>query len=211
MPIRVVCQCGKTLNAPDQFAGRKGTCKACGAALVIPLPVVHPKGAPDDVKQAAPTTTAPLYEASPSMFRNRPVHFVVGVGLIVAPFVLIIASPILRKWIPPEHMVLLALGSIVACPVAALLMLRWWLRCLGTKLTITPERITLRSGLLSRSMSEVHTADVRNVMTSQTIFQRLFDVGSVGVSTAGQSGVEIMVGGIPAPLRVREIINANRK
>jgi hypothetical protein len=36
MPIRVECECGKTLQAPDKAAGRKVRCKACGAAVEVP-------------------------------------------------------------------------------------------------------------------------------------------------------------------------------
>jgi hypothetical protein len=38
MTIEVACQCGHTLKFPDAGAGRKGRCKACGAAFRIPDP-----------------------------------------------------------------------------------------------------------------------------------------------------------------------------
>lgn len=31
-------KCGKRFSVPDNFAGRKGKCKACGAALAVPAP-----------------------------------------------------------------------------------------------------------------------------------------------------------------------------
>lgn len=36
MPITVACQCGKSIEVPDAFAGRTGKCKACGSRLDIP-------------------------------------------------------------------------------------------------------------------------------------------------------------------------------
>lgn len=36
MPIAVRCACGKSINAPDQLAGKKAKCPSCGAALSIP-------------------------------------------------------------------------------------------------------------------------------------------------------------------------------
>jgi hypothetical protein len=39
MTIEVACQCGRTLKFPESGAGRKGRCKACGAAFRIPDPV----------------------------------------------------------------------------------------------------------------------------------------------------------------------------
>ena len=40
MPIRVVCECGKRLKAPDAYAGRMAECPGCGRHLVVPpLPI----------------------------------------------------------------------------------------------------------------------------------------------------------------------------
>jgi len=36
MPILTSCQCGKSLRAPDDFAGRSVRCPACGAIMRIP-------------------------------------------------------------------------------------------------------------------------------------------------------------------------------
>ncbi len=38
MPIRIVCACGKTLNAPDEAAGHRVKCPGCGAILDVPSP-----------------------------------------------------------------------------------------------------------------------------------------------------------------------------
>jgi prepilin-type processing-associated H-X9-DG protein len=36
MPINVTCECGKTLQAKDEFAGRRTSCPNCGRELIIP-------------------------------------------------------------------------------------------------------------------------------------------------------------------------------
>ncbi|MEL7499424.1 MAG: PH domain-containing protein [Planctomycetota bacterium] len=120
------------------------------------------------------------YDEHPSMFRNRPVEFVltcvlclVGVGLIM--------------------------------------FLIWWLRCKGTQLTVTSERTRLRKGILSKSITEVWHQDVRNVQLHQTFFQRMLGVGTIGVSSSGQSGLEISVSGIPDPDHVKELIDRHRR
>ena len=107
-----------------------------------------------------------LYEEHPSMFRNRPVEFVVTclLCLVLVGFVMFFF---------------------------------WWLKCIGTKLTVSTKRTTLRRGILSKSVSEVWHEDVRNVQLDQTFFQRLFSVGTIGISSSGQSGLEISVSGIP--------------
>ena len=39
MPIAVVCDCGKKLNVPDQFAGKQVKCPGCGGGLKVPVAV----------------------------------------------------------------------------------------------------------------------------------------------------------------------------
>ncbi len=44
MPIKVKCpndKCGKVLEMPDQFAGKKGKCPVCGAMFMIPNPALR--------------------------------------------------------------------------------------------------------------------------------------------------------------------------
>ena len=120
-----------------------------------------------------------LYESNPSMFRNRPVEFVVTAILCLVV-------------------------------VGLVMMFVWWLKCKGTTLTVTNKRTSLRRGILSKSITEVWHSDVRNVLLEQSFFQRIFGVGMIGVSSAGQSGMEISVSGIPDPDRVKQLIDERR-
>ena len=94
--------------------------------------------------------------------------------------------------------------------IGLLIFLVWWLRCLGTTLTVTNKKTILRKGILSKHTNEVRHSDVRNVQVSQGIFQRMFGVGTIGVASAGQGGIEITVSGIPNPVKVKEIIDKHR-
>ncbi len=118
-----------------------------------------------------------LYEEHPSMFRNRPIYFIVCCLLIAA----------------------FGIGLVM--------LLIWYIQTLGTTLIITEERTTLRRGVFSKYTNEVTHENVRNVQVAQTFLQRIMGVGNVGISSAGQSGVEIYVRGIPDPDRVRELIH----
>lgn len=126
-------------------------------------------------------TPATLYTAHPSMYRNRPIAFALCILLI----------PLFG--------------------VGALLLLFWWLRVLGTTLTVTEDKVTLRRGLLSKATSEVWHIDVRNVQVAQGPLQRLLGVGAIAISSSGQSGMEIAVSGIPHPGRVKELIEQQRR
>lgn len=86
-----------------------------------------------------------------------------------------------------------------------------YLNVWATSFTVTSERVIQRKGLLSRRVSEVEVSDIRNVQVNQGIIQRMFDIGNVGVSTAGQSGVEIVFSGIKRPQPVADMIREQRK
>jgi membrane protein YdbS with pleckstrin-like domain len=201
MAIQMACTCGKSFSVPEAYAGKKGSCKACGAVLHIPTAV-----AATPSNQAAPppkpsSGEATLYEASPSMFRNRPLLFLAG---LLLPVWLIYQGS--RIGGDPA----LVGAGIALIPVLALVYLVWWLSCRATRLTVTERKITLRRGLLGRDLNEVRHVDVRNVRLRQGLFQRLLGVGGIAISTSGQSDIEVEVTGLPNPHRIREIIDRHR-
>jgi uncharacterized membrane protein YdbT with pleckstrin-like domain len=94
--------------------------------------------------------------------------------------------------------------------VGAVGLIVWFLNSRSTTLTVTDRWTRLRRGLLSRDISTVYHNDVRNVRVVQTFFQRLMNVGYVGISSAGQAGVELEVYGLPDPERVKASIDRFR-
>ncbi len=102
--------------------------------------------------------------------------------------------------------------TIILCffVLGLFIFLIWWLRCLGTTLTVTNKRTVLRRGILSKSTTEVYHSDVRNVQISQSLFQRIFGVGCIGISSAGTGGVEIAVAGLPNTNKIKMLIEQNR-
>jgi hypothetical protein len=144
-----------------------------------------------------------LYVGHPAMFRNRPILFSFGVlGILIG-------LPALFSGLSKGDQEM-ALSGLGVSGGVGLLMLYWWIKTLGTTLTVTGEKATLRLGLLSKHTSDVMLADVRNVQVSQGILQRLLGVGAVGISSAGQSGVEIAVAGIFDPEKVKALIERGR-
>lgn len=122
-----------------------------------------------------------LYKAHPAMFRSNPIGFILCIVLIAA----------------------LGLGLLI--------LLIWWVKILGKTLTVTDERTTLRKGILSKHINEVYHTDVRNVQIGQSFFQRIFDVATIGISSAGQSGLEIEINGIRQPQKIKGIIDQYRR
>lgn len=61
MPIKIRCQCGKTLNAPDAAAGKAVKCPGCGKSLRVPAagPTKRAKPAATKSNPAKPAAAAP--------------------------------------------------------------------------------------------------------------------------------------------------------
>ena len=73
--------------------------------------------------------------------------------------------------------------------------------------------IEAREGILSMSqkITRIRYEDVRSIETDQTLFERLLDVGTVEVGTAGTAGVEMIMEGISAPNAVQDFIQNERE
>ncbi len=85
-----------------------------------------------------------------------------------------------------------------------------WFRNLGNRLYITNKRTILRSGFFSKSTTEVMHDHVRNVQVEQSFLNRIFNVGTIGISSSGQDGVEIVAHSVPRPMQVKKTIDLYR-
>jgi membrane protein YdbS with pleckstrin-like domain len=85
-----------------------------------------------------------------------------------------------------------------------------YLKSRSTRLKVTSRRTVLESGILSKQTNEVRHSDIRNIQVRQGVFDRLFGVGELELSSAGQSDVEIDVRGIPNPQEVADLIRKHR-
>jgi len=120
-----------------------------------------------------------LFEGNPVMFGNNPILFIICLALIIA----------------------YGAGLVI--------LFIWYLKTKATKLTITDQRVILRRGLLSKKTSEVSINDIRKIGTEQRFLQRIFGVGTMTISTAGTSGVEISVSGFKKPDELKNLIRQN--
>jgi len=85
-----------------------------------------------------------------------------------------------------------------------------WLRARATRLIVTNRRTVLREGILDKRTNEIRHSDVRNVQVQQSLVQRMFGVGTLELSSSGQSDVEIGIKGIPNPQAIAQLIREQR-
>ena len=109
MPIHLACHgCGKSFSVPDHFAGRRGKCKHCGAAMSVPAFV-----------PSSPTTF--VIEDDPVRLRTprrRPIGFGQIVGMILAflaptGWFLYAAPKMDNRTIAQASMIFMAAGFLV--------------------------------------------------------------------------------------------------
>ncbi len=148
-----------------------------------------------------PSSERVILTARETMGRNDPLKLVFLLALATAPLAILKLMPALR-----ENYVLISACSVLGM----LLLLSWWLDCLGHRLVVTDRRTIFRKGLLSKFTNEILHSHVRNIQINQSVFQRLTHVGSIGISSSGQAGIEIFIRGVPNPYHVKSIIDTYR-
>ena len=102
-------------------------------------------------------------------------------------------------------------GSLAGIVAVLAVLFVWWIRNVFVTLKVTNNRTILQRGLINRSVSEVQHDDVRNIRLDQSFPERIFGVGTIGISSAGQSNVEIVAENMPRPARIIELIRANQR
>ena len=141
----------------------------------------------------------------PSIWRGSPWQ---SVGLLLAPLVVagITAAFAGGSWLR-YGMIAFGIGAALAwIPLFV-----WWLfSTMGVSLEITNKRTIERHGLLSRRSSEVMHDHVRNITIDQSFVDRVLRVGVIGISSAGQGGIEIHVRSLPNPKRIKGVIDLYR-
>ena len=136
-----------------------------------------------------------LYSENPKMPRNRPFLFTLCVILNISGLILAFKF---------EQQSLQITGLVIWLGTLTLLLI-WYIKTKGTKLSINENDILLEKGLLSKKRVEVQIRLVRTVSVDQTFIDRIFGVGEIAIYTAGDLP-EIVEKGLPDPNKIREII-----
>src|SRR6201996_189648 len=77
---------------------------------------------------------------------------------------------------------------IVVLVVLALTLLAGFLKRWATTYTITSRRLNIKRGIVSREIQETRLERVQNVNYSQSVYQRIMQIGDVDFDTAASGG-----------------------
>jgi phage FluMu protein Com len=200
--ITINCDnCEKLIEVPGDTRAEKVKCPHCGDINVLPQKAAKTGPGKDLPPDSGPEQT--VIKVRPEMFRARPIVFsllflgLVG-GLAGAAYGGYYGNPGIL-WV-----------SVVVTIVALGCFAVWKVKNLASSLEVTNKRTIERLGLFSRFTSEILHEDVRNVQISQSFAERIMGVGRIGISSAGQDGLEIAVKDIRSPDKIRELIDRYR-
>ncbi|MDY7107476.1 MAG: PH domain-containing protein [Planctomycetota bacterium] len=213
--IEIVCDnCERTFEISADEAGGKVECPMCGDINRVPAKPSGP-GTGEAVPGAGggdlPSPHAAEREVCvvrPAMFRAHPFRFLLVVLLALGGFVLCITASMHEKTGVPGW---LAWPGLVIGLAGVIWWVGWWLAThLWIRLSISNKRTIRYAGIIRRHSTEVLHDHVRSVDIQQGFLQRLFNVGYVGIDSAGQDDIEIEIKDIPGPYKVKKLIDQYR-
>jgi uncharacterized membrane protein YdbT with pleckstrin-like domain len=115
------------------------------------------------------------------------------------------------QWASTPHKYSLVGAFAVGIPLSVVLIgipivVAAYLQYTNTNYVITNRGLYSKRGILSRDVQQIGFDKIQNISYSQSALGSYFGFGSVDVSTAGGSGVELQLRSIPDPASVQELI-----
>ncbi|GAA0195970.1 PH domain-containing protein [Halobaculum roseum] len=115
-------------------------------------------------------------------------------------------------WTGKPHSMSLVPALVVGVPLSLVLVgipivVSAYLSRENTEYVITTEALYKKRGVVSRDVKRVGFEKVQDTSYSQDFFGTQFGYGSVDISTAGGSGVELSFDSVAEPKRIQELVN----
>lgn len=207
--ITIQCDnCERSFEATAKQAGGKMACPFCGDVNRIPGAAAKPKVARSaDVGQTSVTGEEELEVVRPGMFRAHPFRYGGIIVLFLGGLIGIMAA------VTTEQVGAWAIWPSLALLLGTLIWFTWWwiTAHFWVRLVVSNKRTIKHVGIIKRHTTEVLHDHVRSVDIRQTFLERLLDVGTIGIDSAGQDGIEIEVNDIPHPYEIKKTIDKYRK
>ncbi len=220
--IEIRCdKCDRIFEAPDDSAGRKVECPRCGDVNIVDLAQARPRVNTQANPGAIPTDDRASLAGYPpahgpeqdvllirqAMFRARPLTFL---GLLLVVLGGGVGALMLSSQAGTGGRAALAVACLVGALAALVILIIWKVLTLDSRLRITTKRTIESVGLFSKSTSEILHKHIRNFTVSQSFWQRLWNVGTVGISSAAEDQTEIVMKDVPRPKEIHRVIDLYR-
>lgn len=85
----------------------------------------------------------------------------------------------------------------------------------GKQYRVTTERIIIKEGIVSTSENEIEYYRIKNLSVTQSMMQKIFNIGNISIQSAGLQNANLEMTGIPNAYALREemrtAVNNTRK
>ena len=143
-----------------------------------------------------------MFEGHPS-WRSILDFYVKGLLLtLVAAFIAAGVTRIVDGRVKAEDVVIVAIIGV------ALILLAGFIKRITTHYTITNRRLRIQRGLISREIQETRLERVQNVNYTQSILQRILQIGDVDFDTAASDDYNFIFAGVAQPEVVVQRVDA---
>jgi len=99
--------------------------------------------------------------------------------------------------------------SIALVPVFGVglaILAAWWIKTLTDTMILTDDKIIKREGLMSKYTAEICYRDIKSIQIKQSFWQRVFNVGSIGIASSGQYALVLVFHGQRNPEGIKATI-----
>ncbi len=100
------------------------------------------------------------------------------------------------------------LVGIVLVVGAAIGLLAGFIKRVATRYTITTRRLNVKHGIVARDVQETRLERVQDVRYSQSVLQRLLQIGDVDFDTAADDPTSFVFAGVANPGEVVELVHS---
>ncbi|MBQ7264227.1 MAG: PH domain-containing protein [Synergistaceae bacterium] len=125
-------------------------------------------------------------------------HILAMIVIFIVACVVTLSFSIGWKW----GTVIWAVGLLICLGLVA----NMWLKRACMVLSVRADEVAFDTGLLKRKSTEISYQNLRTIDVSQTIAQRILNLGTLSIASSGTSGYEINAKDIVDPFGVRNEI-----
>lgn len=130
-----------------------------------------------------------------------------SISLIVLVAAVVIALTILTSFQAKVKGVLWAAWVVVAIAIFLYMVVRR----ASISLTVRPDEVALDQGILNRKSIEISYSSIRTVEVTQTLTQRVLNLGDLFIASSGTGEYEMQIRDMPDPHAIRDEIQANER
>ena len=190
-------RCGKTLPPDSKF------CNGCGTGITSEQPNLASQTfssvrVPLTTGKSTPLEISPQVEEK-VIFQIRPSFYSVGTAYAIAALGCILATTVIGLLAFPLKTVFVFAALAFCFPIVRHIQRN------RIVYTLTPSKIEIDSGILSKTVRNIPLRNVQDVTVSAKLFERMIGVGDVIIDSAAEAG-KIRMRQIPDPRKQADLV-----